>query len=48
MGIKIGIDPSVTGTTAIVLYLNNKIIHSQDFFNKDWKEHYDFIDEYID
>lgn len=46
MSIKIGIDPSGTGTTAIVVYRDNKIVHKKEFFNKDWIEHYQFIDEY--
>ncbi|PQP78493.1 hypothetical protein C6B38_05635 [Spiroplasma sp. ChiS] len=46
--IKIGIDPSGTGTTGIVIYEDNKIIHKQEFFSKDWKDHYELIDEYID
>lgn len=41
--IKIGIDPSGTGTTGIVIYEDNKLTHKQEFFNKDWKEHNKFI-----
>ncbi|WP_338966176.1 MULTISPECIES: hypothetical protein [unclassified Spiroplasma] len=46
--IKIGIDPSGTGTTAIVIYENNKLIKQNEFTSKYWKEHYKFIDEFID
>ncbi|WP_133165094.1 hypothetical protein [Spiroplasma poulsonii] len=45
--IKIGIDPSGTGTTAIVVYKNNKLIDKQEFTNKGWKEHYEFIINYL-
>ncbi|MFX4057069.1 MAG: hypothetical protein EHV01_001885 [Spiroplasma sp. hy2] len=43
--IKIGIDPSGTGTTAIVVYKDNKLIDKQEFINKDWKEQYKFIND---
>ncbi|MFJ1522390.1 hypothetical protein [Spiroplasma sp. ald] len=43
--IKIGIDPSGTGTTAIVVYKNNKLIDKQEFINKNWKEQYEFIND---
>ncbi|MFX4057330.1 MAG: hypothetical protein EHV01_003320 [Spiroplasma sp. hy2] len=46
--IKIGIDPSGTGTTAIVIYEDNKLIKQNEFTSKYWKEHYKFIDEFID
>jgi hypothetical protein len=32
--IKIGIDPSGTGTTAIVIYEDNKLIEKLEFTNK--------------
>ncbi|AXF95185.1 hypothetical protein SDAV_00190 [Spiroplasma phoeniceum P40] len=45
--IKIGIDPSGTGTTAIVIYEDNKLIKKLDFTNKDWKYHDNYIIEII-
>ncbi len=41
--IKIGIDPSGTGTTAIVVFENNKLIDDYEFINKDWIKQIDFI-----
>ncbi len=41
--IKIGIDPSGTGTTAIVVFENNKLINDYEFINKDWIKQIDFI-----
>ncbi len=43
--IKIGIDPSGTGTTAIVIYEDNKLIEKLEFTNKNWKEQYQFIND---
>ncbi len=43
--IKIGIDPSGTGTTAIVIYEDNKLIEKLEFTNKNWKEQYEFIND---
>ncbi|WP_338963743.1 MULTISPECIES: hypothetical protein [unclassified Spiroplasma] len=43
--IKIGIDPSGTGTTAIVVYKNNKLIDKKEFINKNLKEQYEFIND---
>ena len=37
--IKIGIDPSGTGTTAIVVFENNKLIEQFEFINKFWINH---------
>ncbi|AXF96445.1 hypothetical protein [Spiroplasma phoeniceum] len=45
--IKIGIDPSGTGTTGIVIYEDNKLVKQHEFKNKDWKEHFEFIDGFI-
>ncbi|WP_186823373.1 hypothetical protein [Spiroplasma phoeniceum] len=45
--IKIGIDPSGTGTTGIVIYEDNKLIKKLDFTNKDWKYHDNYIIEII-
>lgn len=45
--IKIGIDPSGTGTTAIVVYIKNKLIEKYEFTNKDWKAHFKFIINYL-
>lgn len=45
--IKIGIDPSGTGTTAIVVYENNILLDKQEFTNKNWKEHCKFIINYL-
>ncbi|WP_338966290.1 hypothetical protein [Spiroplasma endosymbiont of Sarcophaga carnaria] len=42
--IKIGIDPSGTGTTAIVVYEDSILLHEKEFINNDWKDHYKFID----
>ncbi len=36
--IKIGIEPSGTGTTAIVIFENNILLDKQEFKNKDWKK----------
>lgn len=41
--IKIGIDPSGTGTTAIVVFEDIILLDKQEFINKDWKEHSKFI-----
>jgi len=41
--IKIGIDPSGTGTTAIVVYIKNKLIEKYEFTNKLWIKQVDFI-----
>ncbi len=41
--IKIGIDPSGTGTTGIVVYEDNKLIEKQEFTNKDWIYQANFI-----
>ncbi len=41
--IKIGIDPSGTGTTTIVVFENNKLIDDYEFINKDWIKQIDFI-----
>ncbi len=41
--VKIGIDPSGTGTTAIVVFENNKLIDDYEFINKDWIKQIDFI-----
>ncbi len=43
--IKIGIDPLGTGTTAIVIYEDNKLIEKLEFTNKNWKEQYEFIND---
>ncbi|WP_338964939.1 MULTISPECIES: hypothetical protein [unclassified Spiroplasma] len=43
--IKIGVDPSGTGTTAIVIYEDNKLIEKLEFTNKNWKEQYEFIND---
>ncbi|WP_268794846.1 hypothetical protein [Spiroplasma kunkelii] len=32
------IDPSGTGTTAIVIYKNNKVIRKEQYYSKDWKK----------
>lgn len=45
--IKIGIDPSGTGTTAIVAFEDNILLDKQEFTNKDWKEHSKFIINYL-
>jgi len=45
--IKIGIDPSGTGTTAIAVYEDNKLIEKLEFTNKDWKAHFKFIINYL-
>lgn len=44
--IKIGIDPSGTGTTAIVVYEDNKLTEKQEFTNKDWINHTNEIQRY--
>ncbi len=41
--IKIGIDPSGTGTTAIIVYEDNKLTEKLEFTNKDWIKQIDFI-----
>lgn len=41
--IKIGIDPSGTGTTAIVFYVNNKSIDKSEYTNRDWIAQADII-----
>ncbi|WP_424525732.1 hypothetical protein [Spiroplasma endosymbiont of Glossina fuscipes fuscipes] len=45
--IKIGIDPSGTGTTAIAIFEDNKLIRKELFDNKDWKCHATYIIEII-
>lgn len=46
--IKIGIDPSGTGTTGIVVYKNDILIEKcKDFNDKNWINHYEFIYELI-
>ncbi len=47
MGIKIGIDPSGAGTTAIAVFENNILLDKQEFKNKDWKNHSKFIINYL-
>lgn len=37
--IKIGIDPSGTGTTAIVAFKNNELIYINEYSNKFWINH---------
>ncbi|MFJ1522747.1 hypothetical protein [Spiroplasma sp. ald] len=39
MGIKIGIDPSGTGTTAIVIFENEIVIQKIEFKTKEWLLH---------
>ncbi|QJU61894.1 hypothetical protein [Spiroplasma citri] len=34
--IKIGIDPSATGVTGIVVFENNKLIRKEEYYRKDW------------
>ncbi|WP_253301646.1 hypothetical protein [Spiroplasma endosymbiont of Phyllotreta cruciferae] len=41
--IRIGIDPSGTGTTAIVLYSNNKLIDKMEYKHYDWIKQTDNI-----
>lgn len=41
--IKIGIDPSGTGTTAIAVFENNKIIRKIEIINKNWLKQLEFI-----
>lgn len=41
--IKIGIDPSRTGTTGIVVYEYNKLTEKHEFTNKDWIYQANFI-----
>ncbi len=43
MGIKIGIDPSETSTTAIAVFEKNILLDKQEVKNKDWKNHSKFI-----
>ncbi|QIA67090.1 hypothetical protein [Spiroplasma citri] len=45
--IKIGIDPSGTGTTGIVIFENNKLIRKEEYYRKDWKCHVNCIIEII-
>ncbi|WP_338989383.1 hypothetical protein [Spiroplasma endosymbiont of Seladonia tumulorum] len=45
--IKIGIDPSGSGTTAIVVFENNILLDKQEFINKYWKKHSKFIINYL-
>ncbi|RUO86315.1 hypothetical protein [Spiroplasma endosymbiont of Megaselia nigra] len=45
--IKIGIDPSGTGTTAIVCYINNKLVDKTEIISKEWTIHVLKILEYI-
>ncbi|ALA97348.1 hypothetical protein SKUN_00445 [Spiroplasma kunkelii CR2-3x] len=44
---KMGIDPSGTGTTGIVVYKDNKLIIKELYDNKDWKCHANYIIEII-
>ncbi|WP_348735846.1 hypothetical protein [Spiroplasma endosymbiont of Ammophila pubescens] len=44
--IKIGIDPSGTGTTAIAFFEDNKLIEKLEFTNKDWINHTNEIRRY--
>ncbi|RUO86499.1 hypothetical protein [Spiroplasma endosymbiont of Megaselia nigra] len=44
--IKIGIDPSGTGTTSIVVYEDNKLTKKLEFTNKDWINHANKIRRY--
>ncbi|QCO23891.1 hypothetical protein SRED_002371 [Spiroplasma melliferum] len=46
--IKIGIDPSGSGTTAIVIYQDNILLDKKEIINKDWKKHYEFIYDLVD
>ncbi|MBH8622812.1 hypothetical protein TS70_02655 [Spiroplasma sp. hyd1] len=41
--IKIGIDPSGTGTTAIVIFEDNKLIDKSEYTNRDWIAQTDII-----
>ncbi|AXF95465.1 hypothetical protein SDAV_00471 [Spiroplasma phoeniceum P40] len=45
--IKIGIDPSGTGTTGIVCYINNKLVDKTEIISKEWTIHVLKILEYI-
>ncbi|MFJ1522788.1 hypothetical protein [Spiroplasma sp. ald] len=36
MRIKIGIDPSGTGTTAITVFKDNKLINKSEYTHRDW------------
>ncbi|QIA69872.1 hypothetical protein GL981_12800 (plasmid) [Spiroplasma citri] len=45
--IKIGIDPSATGVTGIVVFENNKLIRKEEYYRKDWKCHVNCIIEII-
>lgn len=45
--IKIGIDPSGTGTTAIVCYINNKLVDKTEIISREWTIHVLKILEYI-
>ncbi len=45
--IKIGIDPSGTGTTAIVLFENKKLKFKNDYTNKFWINHSNEIINFI-
>lgn len=41
--IKIGIDPSGTGTTGIVVFEDNKLIDKSEYTNRDWIAQTDII-----
>lgn len=45
--IKIGIDPSGTGTTAIVVFKNGDLIQQQEFTNKLWTKQFYFIKDIL-
>nr|CAK99581.1 hypothetical protein SPICI16_056 [Spiroplasma citri] len=46
--IKIGIDPSGTGTTGIFCYINNKLVDKTEIISKEWTIHVLKILEYIE
>ncbi len=41
--IKIGIDPSGTGTTAVAIFEDNKLIDKSEYTNRDWIAQTDII-----
>ncbi len=41
--IKIGIDPSGTGTTAVAIFEDNKLIDKSEYTNRDWIAQADII-----
>ncbi|WP_342256276.1 hypothetical protein [Spiroplasma endosymbiont of Poecilobothrus nobilitatus] len=45
--IKIGIDPSGTGTTGIVIYKDNKLFDKFEFTNNLWTKQFDFIKDIL-